>query len=339
MSNTANFHASGTNHWGGPSASGSLGTSLSDTFGQSRTHYQAGYMMSAAQNSPLSQSSQRVDEIPTIQTKAKLNHGLTRVPNFGMESMFEGKRQRQAIADEDAPPTNSINEIPQELPFYAERGVPRNVAMDSPFNGSTSRSPTAPQQHQTHYIIVFGYPHDKYNVTVDYFKSMGDATDPEPNTEIVNCFRIGYRDPGEALRAVRRNGEVLSGSWMVGVKWADPAQAEAMLGRSSGFASVFSSPPADYFPSQGSSNSMAVDTSPQKSNSIATPAVGTPIRLAPSVAAFRKGGSNLSPAPKQQQGGAQGTPLAPGANMPSALNGQSPSKGMIGQVSDLIFGW
>lgn len=75
------------------------------------------------------------------------------------------------------------------------------------------------------YIIVFGYPPDKYSLTVEYFKSLGTATEPEPNTEIMNCFRIGYRDAGEAMRAVRRNGEVLGGSWMIGVKWAVSSRA------------------------------------------------------------------------------------------------------------------
>ena len=55
---------------------------------------------------------------------------------------------------------------------------------------------------------------------MEYFKSLGDATDVEHNSEILNCFRIGYRDPGDAMRAVRKNGEVLGGSWMVGAKWA-----------------------------------------------------------------------------------------------------------------------
>lgn len=75
-------------------------------------------------------------------------------------------------------------------------------------------------QHQPLYVVVFGYPADKYSVTVEYFKSLGDATDVEHSSEITNCFRIGYRDPGDAMRAVRKNGEVLGGSWMVGAKWA-----------------------------------------------------------------------------------------------------------------------
>lgn len=77
-----------------------------------------------------------------------------------------------------------------------------------------------PSTQQPSYVIVFGYPTDKYSVTVEYFKSLGNATEADPHLEIANCFKIGYYDPGEAMRAVRKNGEVLGGSFMVGVKWA-----------------------------------------------------------------------------------------------------------------------
>ncbi len=83
----------------------------------------------------------------------------------------------------------------------------------------------APQAtpHQTAepiYVIVFGYPPDKYSVAVEYFKQLGETTDPDPNTEISNCFKIGFKNPVEAVWAVRKNGEIVGGSWMVGVKWA-----------------------------------------------------------------------------------------------------------------------
>ena len=70
------------------------------------------------------------------------------------------------------------------------------------------------------YVIVFGYPPDKYSVAVEYFKQLGETTDPDPNTEISNCFKIGFKNPVEAMWAVRKNGEIVGGSWMVGVKWA-----------------------------------------------------------------------------------------------------------------------
>lgn len=80
-----------------------------------------------------------------------------------------------------------------------------------PASASSSRTPL--------YIVVFGYPADKYNVTQDYFKSFGDCTEVEMNTNVVNCFRVGYYDPADAMRAIRKNGEVLGGTWMIGVKF------------------------------------------------------------------------------------------------------------------------
>ena len=95
-----------------------------------------------------------------------------------------------------------------------------------------SRTPQ-PSSHQTLeplYVIVFGYPPDKYSVAVEYFKQLGETTDPDPNTEISNCFKIGFKHPGEAMWAVRKNGEIVGGSWMVGVKWAVRLSLTALLG-------------------------------------------------------------------------------------------------------------
>ena len=109
MSMSSNVaHAQSTNPWGSSSTS-SLSSSLTDTFGQSRTHYQPGYMMVSHPNqSPLfftdppsqsaqqhhvhaPQNAQHADEIPTVQTKAKMNLALSRggAPHFGADSMFE----------------------------------------------------------------------------------------------------------------------------------------------------------------------------------------------------------------------------------------------------------
>ncbi len=55
---------------------------------------------------------------------------------------------------------------------------------------------------------------------MEYFKSLGSSTDPEPNADIVNCFKIGYYEAGDAMRAVRKNGDIIAGSWMVGAKLA-----------------------------------------------------------------------------------------------------------------------
>ena len=77
-------------------------------------------------------------------------------------------------------------------------------------------------------------------------------------------------------------------------------------------------------PSQGTQlSAMAVDSP--------SPAavVGTPIKLAPSVAAFRKGHAPAAASPAQK--------ITPISTLPS--QGPSPNKGVIGQVTDLFFGW
>ncbi|KAF9245338.1 hypothetical protein BU15DRAFT_41266 [Melanogaster broomeanus] len=322
-------HAQSTSRGGSnTSGHGGLGASLTDTFGQSRTHYQPGYMMSAQQHNVAPQSTQHTDEIPTVQTKAKLNLALSRggASHFGTESMFESSStQRQPFADSDAPPTASINDVFRESPFGPSERVPqRPFSLDGPSFQPSSRQPHAEAAFTTFpisYIIVFGYPPDKYTLTIEYFKSLGAATEPEPNTEIVNCFRIGFRDPGEAMRAVRRNGEVLGGTWMIGVKWADSAAAAADLG-SSMRAPEFTMSTS---PSQVhlQSTAMAVDSVPQGAT------VGTPIRLAPPAAAFRKGHPPTTAPPAHKI-----TPIQ--AITPA---GSSPAKGMLGQVTDLFFGW
>ncbi|KAH0836565.1 hypothetical protein J3R83DRAFT_8265 [Lanmaoa asiatica] len=293
----------------------------------SRTHYQPGYMMSAQQhNIHALQNAQHTDEIPTVQTKAKMNLALSRggASHFGADSMFESSStKRQAFADTDAPPTTSINDVFRESPFGAsERVPPRAFSLDGPSFLSPvrpSRTDATSSTTPISYVIVFGYPPDKYSVTVEYFKSLGAATEPEPNTEIVNCFRIGFRDPGEAARVVRRNGEVLGGSWMIGIKWADSAAA-ADLGSSLRATELATSTT----PAQGTQPSGMAIESPSPAT-----VVGTPIKLAPSVAAFRKG-HVLAAAPPAQK-------ITSISTVPS--QGSSPSKGMIGQVSDLFFGW
>lgn len=94
--------------------------------------------------------------------------------------------------------------------------------MENTFSSSrrhTRTSSTTPNPQHT-FVVVFGYPADKFSLTAEYFKYLGEATEPEKHLEITNCFRIGYVDIGDAMRAVRKNGEVIAGSWMIGAKWA-----------------------------------------------------------------------------------------------------------------------
>lgn len=92
----------------------------------------------------------------------------------------------------------------------------------SQFGKRQTKAPPAAgiPSNQPIYVVVFGYPSDKFSATAEYFQGIGDSTEADPNTDISNCFRIGYSNPADAMRAVRKNGEILSGQWMVGAKWA-----------------------------------------------------------------------------------------------------------------------
>ncbi|KAH9175971.1 hypothetical protein EDB89DRAFT_2219021 [Lactarius sanguifluus] len=292
-SSTNTHHPHGATSWVSSSQSAPLSSSLNDPFLQSRSNYQSGYLMSMSQNNGSPSANQRLDDMPIVQTKAKLNSTLSRAPTreFGKDPMFESSRQRQT-PDEDAPPTASVNDILN------------TTYTDSP---SYQRSTLEPL-----YVVVFGYPPDKYSVAVEYFKQLGETTDPDPNTEISNCFKIGFKHPGEAMWAC-------PGSWMVGVKWADPAQAERVLGQSIARTTT-------YLPTPDITPIRCLVLVPHMAG---TPAVGTPIRLAPSTSAFRKPGQGPKPATSGQQ---LATPVAVGTP-------GTPSKSMIGQFSDLVFGW
>jgi len=343
---------------GGPLSGSTSLSPMGDSLTQSRSHYQSGYLMSASQNNAGSPSSQRHDDLPLVQTKAKMNTILSGAPasDFGVGSMFETsrERQRQSMADEDAPPTNSVNDIVNEV--FTDAGPSRrqlqSSTFDSParsmFRPSQSQAPSTPKPATSTstplYVVVFGYPPDKYSAAVEYFRSLGETTEPDQNTEITNCFRLGYLNPTHAMRAVRKSGDILHGSWMVGVKFADPSQAENMLGSSLVRTSQpFSSPeagpstpdvPMSISPPRtpgftASPDALALTTNVQRTP--ATPAVGTPFRVAPATSAFRKAGAGTPSAAKK--------PGSAGPATPAAVLNQSPSKGMLGQVSDLIFGW
>lgn len=138
----------------------------------------------------------------------------------------------------------------------------------------------------------------------------------------------------------------------------DPVQAESLLGQpilrstfgasisptSQNYQAHAESPSGSGF-SSPFSNAMAVDDPFPSHSSSSTPAVGTPIKLVPSASAFRKvnGGGlpSSKPATPQSRGWASGTVSTlgvPNTGAPAPVQ-PSPSKSMVGQMSDLIFGW
>ncbi len=83
-----------------------------------------------------------------------------------------------------------------------------------------SNSNHSPTKNDWFDLIVFGYPPDKYDSATKLFQSLGETSEPEPGPIGANFFKIGFKSQWEAARAVRKNGELIAGTWMVGVKWA-----------------------------------------------------------------------------------------------------------------------
>ena len=133
----------------------------------------------------------------------------------------------------------------------------------------------------------------------------------------------------------------------------DPAQAEAMIGQPV-LRSTLASPtiPQTNDATLGG-NEMSIDEPHTIQSNSTYSVVGTPIKLAPSTSAFRKhvGGSASKPTtpqtPQTQKGWAgsvlPATPSLPSSLLPTGTPStpvkQSPSKSVVGQMSDLIFGW
>jgi hypothetical protein len=139
----------------------------------------------------------------------------------------------------------------------------------------------------------------------------------------------------------------------------DPAQAEALLGPlhariGNGILNpgLSHSLPSD--PNQ--STPMTVDSpinasSHPTAGTPGTPAFSTPIKLAPSTSAFKRSGSKASTPQDYRQGQRGWGPKVPNVSASAsapAVGGSAsavgsatdtPNKGMLGQVSDLIFGW
>jgi hypothetical protein len=98
------------------------------------------------------------------------------------------------------------------------------------------KTPVRNQRHQRtgtgkewQEIIVFGFPEDKISAAIKLFTSLGETREPEQGPNGANWFKIAFKHEWEAARAVRKNGELINGAWMVGVKWAVSANNKISL--------------------------------------------------------------------------------------------------------------
>ncbi|TNY23479.1 Nup53/35/40-type RNA recognition motif-domain-containing protein [Rhodotorula diobovata] len=256
--------------------------------------------------------------------------------------------------EEDAPPVASLNEFDSgdQSSLQADsnmNGLSRSAANDptaSPFASSSALPhPNASHSSSKGYAVnVFGFPASALELVLEHFSQFGEVLSSTPSTEGGNWVTVVYVQPWSAARAARKNGEVLGGVLMIGVKAVDEDGLQRALasGETAGEHSSSSAPPSR----------------PQSAPvGAGTPSgVGRPVNVLGPQAAFK-----AQPTPTRKGflglggGGGAGTPggsgAASGADPHASLfaekskqavlaqqQGQG-QKGVLGKVSDLVFGW
>jgi hypothetical protein len=230
------------------------------------------------------------------------------------------------------------------LTFFSRRlrRSPSNDPTGSPF-ASTSAPLHPPASSSSGYAVnVFGFPPSALDLVLDYFSQFGEILSRTPSQEGGNWVTIVYAQPWSAARASRKNGEILSGVLMVGVKAADEDGLKRALAGSEG----------DAIHSSG-----AGTPAPRPLPAVSTPSgVGKPVNVLGPQSAFKS-----APTPTRKGyfglgGGGTGTPQSTavvqnGGTDPHASlfadksrqavlqqQGQQ-QKGVLGKVSDMVFGW
>ena len=299
-----------------------------------------------------------------------------------------GEYQNGNAMDEDAPPTDTLDEFDDgpgaavgagsaaagaanhinSPPTTSSALAPASrsgPSMTSPQsqnqqlpNGSSSSSS---QQHQQMYkITIFGFPSNLSNSILSHFQNIGnvvynslDASSSSSSNQRVtggepdqpqgaNWVTIGYESEWSALRALRRNGEILGGTCMIGVRWADGTPS-----------STSSSSNTVAFPGSSSNEQQSEhhqqQTQPTVSASTARQSTfGTPARVLPASAAWKPNtAAGASQSPSKASTVSRISELGSGRMDPSIFKDGNDGKagegkqssGVVGTLTNLIFGF
>jgi len=321
-------------------ATSNIGNWASDqpAFGQSQ--YEPGYLLSAT----MSSGGPSYPAPPLIPDPVSGKRPASMHAKFGTEPFAQTFRQSsvpprgQSIIpdDENAPPSNSLleglnaSETKKAYRHSVAGGfhshTPTSPAPQSSNTISTPASATASTASAS--VIVFGFPPYLYHDIVHHFTSIGDtvSVDPPPSLDAGrNWITIVYKNPWEAARALRRNGEILTigkEECMIGVKWADSNNSISETREFAG--------------------SPAAETATPSRPSIPSSTIGRPVTFAPSRSAYKQhhpgaaaaaaaGGTNEWGVALRNQSAASGTA--------SASTNQGANGGIWNKMSDLVFGW
>ncbi|GAA5875537.1 hypothetical protein JCM8547_007576 [Rhodosporidiobolus lusitaniae] len=254
----------------------------------------------------------------------------------------------RAEPEEDAPPVASLNEYDStehsslhvDSSMNPLRRSPSSDPTGSPFASTSAPLHPAPSASDGYAVNVFGFPPSALDLVLDYFSQFGEILSRTPSSEGGNWVTISYAQPWSAARAARKNGEILSGVLMVGIKAVDEDGLRRALAGAEGEL-------------VHSSSSGAGTPVPRPAPAVSTPSgVGRPVNVLGPQAAFKAaptptrkgflglGGGGAAPA-TSSSGGDPHASLFAERSKQAALQQQQQEgqKGYLGKVTDLVFGW
>ncbi|CUA78344.1 hypothetical protein RSOLAG22IIIB_07017 [Rhizoctonia solani] len=294
--------------------------------------YVPGYLLSTTQGKSVSGFS-NFNNPPLLPEPVARDHGQS--APFGTGSLYSRpppkSRDRTApIVDDDAPPTESLLEggnfnFSQQYQHSHLHQTLRPTPASIPSNTTPGAVPL--QNHDGAVaVLVSGFYPDRVHSVTSQFTAIGECSAPEMPSEGGNWFKITYANPWDGARALKRDGDIINGDMMIAVRLVDPSQA-AMLGETTTPRLAIAPSPAEPTP-----KSPVI-----QSTSHAPTAFGRAATLAPSASAFR----TTAPASTQARPTAVSAPGADWGvrNQQEGTQDNQAQTGVIGKLSDMIFGW
>ncbi|CAO1637555.1 unnamed protein product [Parajaminaea phylloscopi] len=138
------------------------------------------------------------------------------------------------------PPAQHLGRPSSSLGASVSGAQPTHNLQHHPQAQQQQQSPHGAHSHLCT-LLVYGFPSTITPTVLAHFGAIGEIVSHSSLAPAGNqgdaggpvfseCLRIVYAEPWHALRAVRRNGEVVAGAAYVGVRWADESlHQEAML--------------------------------------------------------------------------------------------------------------
>ncbi|SCZ89019.1 BZ3501_MvSof-1269-A2-R1_C40g00184 [Microbotryum saponariae] len=281
----------------------------------------------------------------------------------------------QNAMDDDAPPISSLNEFTSDNNTLPSSLTSATNASSSPFSPTHTPLAPAPSSHTTNSpgypVHIFGFPSTSTETVLSYFSQFGSVESYKTSEEGGNWLTLIYSEPSSALRASRKNGVVLGRVLMVGVKVVDEDElrkAIALVSGTNSFGNGVGEGEREGALTTTSTNTITGAGSNLqamgKANGLNAVGAGSsssrPVNVRGPQQAFKATPKKSFLSSAAQVAASSGTPASKGeggdgyANLfedkqriaqrnatgvVGAGTGNAGGKGVLGKVSDAIFGW